>query len=85
MLTGVAIANPKAHQACVRDVSWHPEVNEIVTSSWDGMINHWRYYGEPDEIEAEANSNSDSGTGFKESFGASNGNRRRTFLQRLMS
>ena len=27
--------------ACVRDVSWHPYMNEIVSSSWDRKIVKW--------------------------------------------
>ncbi|CAD5206673.1 unnamed protein product [Bursaphelenchus okinawaensis] len=31
------------HKSVVRDCSWHPENNEIVTASWDGATSFWNY------------------------------------------
>lgn len=31
-----------AHDTCVRDVSWHPQLPVIASSSWDGSISLWR-------------------------------------------
>lgn len=42
-LTGDVVLKHRGHQTCVRDASWHPYRNEIVTTSWDGMIRKWSY------------------------------------------
>ncbi|KRT85038.1 WD40 domain-containing protein [Oryctes borbonicus] len=42
-LTGKVVRELRKHSACVRDVSWHPYNNEILTSSWDKTIGHWYY------------------------------------------
>ncbi|KAL1518063.1 hypothetical protein ABEB36_001744 [Hypothenemus hampei] len=31
----------KGHVSCVRDVSWHPTRNEILSASWDGLVGRW--------------------------------------------
>lgn len=36
ILTGEVVKRLRGHDSCVRDVSWHPYVNEIVTSSVSG-------------------------------------------------
>lgn len=33
----------KGHQAVVRECDWHPEENEIVSSSWDGVTTVWTW------------------------------------------
>ncbi|GIX81480.1 hypothetical protein CDAR_224682 [Caerostris darwini] len=43
ILTGKIKATLKGHKGCVRDVSWHPYRNEIMSSSWDGTIVKWTY------------------------------------------
>jgi WD repeat-containing protein 23 len=43
VLTGKIKSILKGHKGCVRDVSWHPYMNEIVSSSWDGSIVKWTY------------------------------------------
>ena len=40
----------KDQSDCVRDVSWHPYLNEIVGSSWDRTIVKWDYKS-PDVLE----------------------------------
>ena len=40
-LTGEIVRKLVNHNACVRDVSWHPYMNEIVSSSWDRKIVKW--------------------------------------------
>ncbi|KAJ8925080.1 hypothetical protein NQ315_001252 [Exocentrus adspersus] len=42
-LTGKMKGDINGHVACVRDVSWHPTRNEILSSSWDGMVGKWYY------------------------------------------
>lgn len=58
-LTGKVEEFVHGHKACVRDVSWHPHRNEILTSSvclfqqfsrysntffqWDGVVGQWKY------------------------------------------
>ncbi|PAV62591.1 hypothetical protein WR25_26421 [Diploscapter pachys] len=49
----------KGHMAVVRDCDWHPEENEIATSSWDGNTAVWRfderkcYGGNDDEMSCD--------------------------------
>ena len=31
---------------CVRDVSWHPYLNELVSSSWDRTVMKWTFADE---------------------------------------
>ena len=40
-LTGEIVRKLQNHNACVRDVSWHPYLNEILSSSWDRRIVKW--------------------------------------------
>ncbi|KAF7274074.1 hypothetical protein GWI33_013236 [Rhynchophorus ferrugineus] len=42
-LTGKVVKQLKLHTSCVRDVSWHPTRNEILSSSWDGLVGRWVY------------------------------------------
>ena len=39
----------------MRDVSWHPYLNEIVSSSWDQSVIRWKYVDEAIEDEIEEN------------------------------
>ncbi|TRY83724.1 hypothetical protein DNTS_021907, partial [Danionella cerebrum] len=43
VLTGAVVAKLSNHDACVRDVSWHPYNNNMVSSSWDGAIRMWEH------------------------------------------
>lgn len=44
VLTGKIHTKMKgAHRKCVRDVSWHPFENTIMSSSWDCTIGKWDY------------------------------------------
>ncbi|CAL7943970.1 unnamed protein product [Xylocopa violacea] len=45
VLTGRIVSSLVGHKGCVRDVSWHPFHQEIVSTSWDGAIVSWRYDG----------------------------------------
>uniref|UniRef100_A0A672T4F0 DDB1- and CUL4-associated factor 11 n=1 Tax=Sinocyclocheilus grahami TaxID=75366 RepID=A0A672T4F0_SINGR len=43
VLTGSIVSKLSNHDACVRDVSWHPYHNNMVSSSWDGAIRLWEH------------------------------------------
>ncbi|XP_036375173.1 DDB1- and CUL4-associated factor 11-like [Megalops cyprinoides] len=43
VLTGSVVSRLSDHHACVRDVSWHPYQNNIVSSSWDGGVWLWEH------------------------------------------
>ncbi|XP_039354222.1 DDB1- and CUL4-associated factor 11 [Mauremys reevesii] len=43
LLSGQIIKKLTNHKACVRDVSWHPYEEKIVSSSWDGCLRLWEY------------------------------------------
>uniref|UniRef100_A0A668ADZ3 DDB1- and CUL4-associated factor 11 n=1 Tax=Myripristis murdjan TaxID=586833 RepID=A0A668ADZ3_9TELE len=43
VLTGTVVARLSGHDACVRDVSWHPYEDNIVSSSWDGAVRMWEH------------------------------------------
>lgn len=45
VLTGGIVKSLNGHKSCVRDVSWHPNYQEIISTSWDGGIGRWRYSG----------------------------------------
>lgn len=51
LLTGKIVSSLDGHRGCVRDVSWHPYHQEIISSSWDGVIGCWRY--SPEELDPE--------------------------------
>ncbi|XP_039194008.1 DDB1- and CUL4-associated factor 11 isoform X1 [Crotalus tigris] len=44
LLSGLIVKKLINHQACVRDVSWHPYEEKIVSTSWDGNICLWEYH-----------------------------------------
>ncbi|XP_054848502.1 DDB1- and CUL4-associated factor 11 isoform X1 [Eublepharis macularius] len=43
LLSGRIVTRLTDHRACVRDVSWHPYEEKIVSSSWDGNLRLWEY------------------------------------------
>lgn len=43
LLTGKIVSKLNGHRACVRDVSWHPYENILVSTSWDGTVGKWEY------------------------------------------
>uniref|UniRef100_A0A3Q3GQ37 DDB1- and CUL4-associated factor 11 n=1 Tax=Kryptolebias marmoratus TaxID=37003 RepID=A0A3Q3GQ37_KRYMA len=43
VLTGVVVTRLSGHDACVRDVSWHPYEDRIISSSWDGAVRMWEH------------------------------------------
>ncbi|XP_060567782.1 DDB1- and CUL4-associated factor 11-like isoform X2 [Ruditapes philippinarum] len=60
-LTGQIVRKLEGHRQCVRDVSWHPYENNIVTTSWDGSLRKWEYKSVDRlaEVEDEESSSSD--------------------------
>lgn len=48
VLTGKMVYTVRGHKDIVRDVSWHPQRNEILTSSWDFKVN-LNYRGSKDK------------------------------------
>uniref|UniRef100_A0A8C6WN78 Ddb1 and cul4 associated factor 11 n=1 Tax=Neogobius melanostomus TaxID=47308 RepID=A0A8C6WN78_9GOBI len=43
VLTGSVVTRLSGHDACVRDVSWHPFEDNIISSSWDGAVRMWEH------------------------------------------
>ncbi|KAJ8268047.1 hypothetical protein COCON_G00132190 [Conger conger] len=43
VLTGRVVSRLSAHRACVRDVSWHPYQDRIISSSWDRSVCIWEH------------------------------------------
>uniref|UniRef100_A0AAY4B9K6 DDB1- and CUL4-associated factor 11 n=1 Tax=Denticeps clupeoides TaxID=299321 RepID=A0AAY4B9K6_9TELE len=43
VLTGCVVSRLTGHDACVRDVSWHPYQDNIVSCSWDGAVRLWEH------------------------------------------
>jgi len=41
ILTGEIVKILSGHKGCVRDVSWHPHSQEIISSSWDFSVKRW--------------------------------------------
>ena len=52
-LTGEIVKTLKQQRDCVRDVSWHPYLNEIVGSSWDQTVYKWEHRSDLEEDEEE--------------------------------
>lgn len=59
LLTGKIVRKLSGHKQCVRDVSWHPYENTLMTTSWDGTIGKWEYFQDED-MEEEYSDASDS-------------------------
>ncbi|XP_029397523.1 DDB1- and CUL4-associated factor 11 isoform X2 [Mus pahari] len=59
LLSGHIVKKLTNHKACVRDVSWHPFEEKIVSSSWDGNLRLWQYrqaeYFQDDMPESDMN------------------------------
>ena len=53
VLTGQIVSRLSNHRQCVRDVSWHPYENKIVSTSWDGTLCLWDYARDEEEEEGE--------------------------------
>ncbi|BFZ13401.1 hypothetical protein BsWGS_16440 [Bradybaena similaris] len=51
VLTGKVESRLKGHRSCVRDVSWHPYKNIIISTSWDCRLRQWTYLGSDDDGE----------------------------------
>ncbi|XP_064598858.1 DDB1- and CUL4-associated factor 11-like isoform X2 [Liolophura sinensis] len=60
-LTGKILSKLEGHNHCVRDVSWHPYDNTIMSTSWDGTLGKWEY--KTDAAFSDSDTDSDDGTG----------------------
>lgn len=47
-LTGLPVQILRGHQACVRDVSWHPYKPELTSTSWDSVVARWQHRADTD-------------------------------------
>lgn len=56
VLTGKIETKLKGHDACVRDISWHPYENKILSTSWDTSIGEWTFRS------SDCNEDSDTST-----------------------
>ncbi|RWS27205.1 DDB1- and CUL4-associated factor 11-like isoform X2, partial [Leptotrombidium deliense] len=45
-LSGKIVKLLNGHRGCVRDVSWHPQSLEIISTSWDGNVTKWYHVDE---------------------------------------
>ncbi|MED6130466.1 L14B protein [Stylosanthes scabra] len=45
LVSGAQVATLKHHKSPVRDCSWHPFQTTLVSSSWDGDVVKWGFYG----------------------------------------
>jgi WD repeat-containing protein 23 len=43
VLTGDIVHKLVGHSSLVRDVSWHPYSNDLLSTSWDSSVIHWSY------------------------------------------
>ncbi|XP_072168726.1 DDB1- and CUL4-associated factor 11-like [Diadema setosum] len=58
ILTGKIVRRLPGHDDCVRDVSWHPFENKLISSGWDGsQILH--YYKRPRDLDDDDSSDED--------------------------
>ncbi|XP_015191520.1 PREDICTED: DDB1- and CUL4-associated factor 11 isoform X1 [Polistes dominula] len=62
VLTGQIVNTLLGHKKCVRDVSWHPFHQEIVSTSWDGAVISWRYSGKTGFYHFESEDENDAET-----------------------
>jgi len=53
VLTGQLVTKLMGHKQCVRDVSWHPHENIIMSTSWDSSVARWTYKHDEEEMEEE--------------------------------
>jgi len=61
VLTGQLVTKLMGHKQCVRDVSWHPYENIIMSTSWDSTVARWTYKHDEEENEdEESNAKEDS-------------------------
>jgi len=49
ILTGELVNKLVGHGGVVRDVSWHPYLPMLLSSSWDCSVNHWTYRRSEDD------------------------------------
>ncbi|XP_049827954.1 DDB1- and CUL4-associated factor 11 isoform X2 [Schistocerca gregaria] len=80
VLTGRIESKLAGHRGCVRDVSWHPYRQEIMSTSWDGSVAQWTYCAEYDDADIDGASTDTLDDDAKDS---ENGRRRLRRSQRI--
>ena len=63
LLTDQIVKELAGHQGVVRDVSWHPFRQEIISSSWDFSVLRWDGVEAPVEEEEALGGEEEEGTG----------------------
>ncbi|KAG8227768.1 hypothetical protein J437_LFUL005775, partial [Ladona fulva] len=53
VLTGEIVSMLHGHEECVRDVSWHPFRQEIISTSWDCTLGLWKHDMDDDDDELD--------------------------------
>ncbi|WAR12871.1 DCA11-like protein [Mya arenaria] len=61
LLSGNVVRKLEGHRSCVRDVSWHPYENNIMTASWDGTVRKWTYEAKDEINDLRVDSPDDNG------------------------
>jgi len=67
VLTGELVETLEGHASVVRDVSWHPHLPYIVSTSWDGCVNRWDYYEKDDDEKQSTTNNNNASPLYEES------------------
>ncbi|KAK3576381.1 hypothetical protein CHS0354_018929 [Potamilus streckersoni] len=86
LLSGKIVKKLERHRSCVRDVSWHPYENNIISTSWDGCLGKWDYqYIEVsnDEDSDTSESETDGTGGVRHSLRLRTQRRQKTKKQRV--
>ncbi|OWF53520.1 DDB1- and CUL4-associated factor 11 [Mizuhopecten yessoensis] len=87
LLTGKIVAKLSGHNTCVRDVSWHPYENIIMSTSWDSTVGKWTYkYQDPSDNEEtqEMSGDEDENDSDEESFSSIRRHRRSSARLRML-
>merc|ERR1719431_719154 len=61
LLTGNIVKVLSGHKGCVRDVSWHPYLPELFSSSWDFSVTKWDGVEGPDDQDEAETKEADHG------------------------
>ncbi|XP_065064289.1 DDB1- and CUL4-associated factor 11-like [Rhopilema esculentum] len=56
IVSGKIASKLKGHKQCVRDISWHPYEQTIMSSSWDQVIGRWQYSRMEEDLDCDQRS-----------------------------